>query len=99
MFILIGLMVMTAFYKFRRIAYNIFYKIHMILVVLVIGLGIFHGAHAIFGGVILWVLDMLIRLKMKNNHKTANKMMKIEKVAEDILKLSFEKKDFEYSGG
>ena len=97
--ILIGLMVIMAFYKIRRAIYDIFYKIHMILVVLVLGVAIFHGAPYILLGAILWGCDMIIRLNMKNKHLTANRMMKIEKVGVDILKLSFEKKDFKYCGG
>lgn len=97
--ILTGLMVILAFYKIRRAFYDIFYKIHMILVVIVLGLAIFHGAPAIFFGAILWGCDMIIRLNMKYKHRAANQMMQIEKVGVDILKLSFERNDFEYCGG
>lgn len=97
--IAMGVMVIMSFYKFRRAFYTFFYRVHMILLVVVMLYALIHGAGGIFFGAALWGFDLLVRFYMKRKHRQANKTVKIEEVADGLLKISFEKKEFDYAGG
>lgn len=97
--IAMGLLVVLSFFKFRRAYYTLFYRIHIILIVVILLYGAIHGAGGMLFGAGLWAFDLLVRMYMKRKHKNANKTMNFEEVGDGLLKLSFEKKDFDYTGG
>jgi len=87
--IAMGVLVVMSFFKFRRAFYTWFYRIHMILVVIILGYALIHGAGGVFFGAGLWGFDLLVRMYMKRKHKKVNRTMFLEDKGDGLLKLSF----------
>mmetsp|Transcript_27849 Transcript_27849/g.44593 ORF Transcript_27849/g.44593 Transcript_27849/m.44593 type:complete len:485 (-) Transcript_27849:1930-3384(-) len=98
---LIGLIV-SSFYPIRRLLFEVFYYIHIILFVVAVISGLMHGASIFLIGAGLWLLDLLYRMcfvtAIYHPHKCT-----LEQLPADIVRISWSKvhngKIFDYEPG
>lgn len=88
-----------ALWFIRRHIFEVFYRFHWILFLVVIVASFAHGAGAIAFGAGLWLFDILVRVLITFLNNKHQRSMLAVRLPSNVVRLTFLKKNFNYKSG
>ncbi len=89
------------FFKFITRYFEWFLRIHYVFFIIVIGVGLAHGVGQLYTAIGFLAVDLFLRFFFMFLYKKESKETELEIIAENVMKLSFDKKKakFNYKAG